>query len=566
MVSTDKLIKVGVKYSDNYFETLKNIYNNAYRNNDSLEDFLNVTKDYSIGNPLEAGGFKEQLTNLVVASTNDIRFSRPAQKALMNTIISNTTGELITNVGEDIKAGVRDIVSRGYSEGKLNHNRVADEINAKLEGINRKRARTIARTEIKRAQTTSNYVVARERGANAYTYKCGANPCDICIEDCGETFPIDDMEHLPPRHPNSYHKDTKVFTSKGWKPVSDITYEDKLATLNPETEQIEFYNPKGLVSHYENELIEIKDKWFNIQITKDHDCFIHQRRDGGKQGRYYMPQFRNPSELTSESKFVRTISSDRECDEYLDINGVTIHKNDYAFLMAWYLSEGSCNRDNYIIIAQLKSDIRDYLKCELAEIADRLNCKFYEWKQGFALKNDNLLEYLKLLGHSHEKYIPKELFKLDNESLQIFLDNYILGDGHKRTSKKYNSVEECIFTSSIRLRDGISFIAVLCGYNPTIYKHSEKGKLVKHHNGDYVQNYDVWGIRLNRTHYTNFKSGMMSVKPYGDIVYCVDLPPYHTLLVCFDGKTSWNGNCMCGVSFFKDPTLPPADSTESDEY
>lgn len=215
MVSADKLIKVGVKYSDKYFETLKNIYNNAYRNNDSLEDFLNETKDYSIGNPLEAGGFKEQLTNLVVASTNDIRFSRPAQKALMNTIISNTTGELITNVGDDIKAGVRDIVSRGYREGKLNHNRVADEINSKLDGINRKRARTIARTEIKRAQTTSNYVVARERGANAYTYKCRAKPCDICIEDCGETFPIDDMEHLPPRHPNcmcgvSFFKDPSL--------------------------------------------------------------------------------------------------------------------------------------------------------------------------------------------------------------------------------------------------------------------------------------------------------------------------------------------------------------------
>ena len=555
MVSVDKLIKVGVKYTDNYFEQLKKLYTNAYNKNNTLEDFLNDTRDYSISNPLEANGFNETLSNIIAASTNDIRFSRPAQKQLMNTIIKNTTGELITNVGDDVKQSVRDIVARGYNTGTLSRENVAKEIESTLDSINNTRARTIARTEIKRAQTTSNYVVARERGANCYTYKCGASPCPLCEEDCGEVFPITDLEHLPPRHPNSYHKDTKVFTSKGWKAVSDITYEDKLATLNPETEQIEFHKPKGLVSHYETELIEIKDKWFNIQITKDHDCFIHQRRDGGKQGRYMEPQFRKPSELTSESKFVRTISSDRECDEYLNINGVTIHKNDYAFLMAWYLSEGSCNRDNYIVIAQLKSDIRVYLKSELAGIADRLNSKFYEWKQGFALKNDNLLEYLKVLGHSHEKYIPKELFKLDNESLQIFLDNYLLGDGHKRTSKKYNSVEECIFTSSTRLRDGICFIAVLCGYNPTIYKHSEKGKLVKHHNGDYVQNYDVWGIRLNRTHYTKFKSGMMSVKGYDDIVYCVDLPPYHTLLVCFDGKTSWNGNCMCGVTFRKDPNF-----------
>lgn len=55
MVSVDKLIKVGVKYSDQYFNDLKSIYSNAYKDNDSLEEFLNSTKDYSIGNPLDAG-------------------------------------------------------------------------------------------------------------------------------------------------------------------------------------------------------------------------------------------------------------------------------------------------------------------------------------------------------------------------------------------------------------------------------------------------------------------------------------------------------------------------------
>lgn len=202
MVSADKLIKVGVKYSDQYFNDLKRIYSNAYRDNDSLEEFLNSTKDYSIGNPLDAGGFNETLTNLIVSSTNDVRFSRPAQKALMQTIIRNTTGELIVDVGDDVKNGVRDIVNRGYRNGKLSHTRVASEIESTLDGINNKRARCIARTEIKRAQTTSNYVVARERGANAYRYKCGAEPCDICSVDCGKVFPIDDTEHLPPRHPN----------------------------------------------------------------------------------------------------------------------------------------------------------------------------------------------------------------------------------------------------------------------------------------------------------------------------------------------------------------------------
>jgi len=202
MVSPNKLIKVGVKYNDRYFEQLKKIYTDAYNNNTSLEGFLNETRDYSVGNPLVAGGYETTMTNLITHSITDVRFSRPAQKALMETIIQNTTGELIVNVGEDIKQSVRDIVSKGYKEGTLSRGNVANEIESTIDSINGRRARTIARTEIKRAQTTSNYVVAKERGANSYTYKCGATPCDLCEEDCGETFPIDDIDHLPPRHPN----------------------------------------------------------------------------------------------------------------------------------------------------------------------------------------------------------------------------------------------------------------------------------------------------------------------------------------------------------------------------
>lgn len=202
MVSEAKLIKVGIHYTDKYFETLKQIYTKAYNTNKSLEGFMNSTKDYSINNPLEANDFKENLSSLIVSSTNDIRFSRPAQKALMQTIIKNTTGELIKNVGDDVKNSVRDIVQKGYRTGTLSRQNVADEIESTLDGINKKRARTIARTEIKRALVTSDYVISKERGANCYDYQCGANPCDICKEDCGKTYPIDDMEHLPPRHPN----------------------------------------------------------------------------------------------------------------------------------------------------------------------------------------------------------------------------------------------------------------------------------------------------------------------------------------------------------------------------
>ena len=261
MVSTDKLIKVGVKYSDSYFETLKNIYNNAYRNNESLEEFLNDTQDYSIGNPLEAGGFKDTLTNLIASSTNDIRFSRPAQKALMNTIIRNTTGELIVDVGNDVKQSVRDIVAKGYNTGTLSRQNVADEISSTLDGINRKRARTIARTEIKRAQTTSNYVIGLERGANAYKYKCGAEPCDVCRGDCGKVFPITDLSHLPPRHPNCCCG-VVFFKDPNLPPVENKPMIDNKVKPTPSKQATNENSTK--ITELEKEIKELtalRDKW-----------------------------------------------------------------------------------------------------------------------------------------------------------------------------------------------------------------------------------------------------------------------------------------------------------------
>ena len=35
----------------------------------------------------------------------------------------------------------------------------------------------------------------------------------------------------------------------------------------------------------------------------------------------------------------------------------------------------------------------------------------------------------------------------------------------------------------------------------------------------------------------------VETEKYDDYVYCVDVPPYHTILTCYNGKIAWNGNC-----------------------
>ena len=196
MVSKDKLIKTGIKYTDELFDEIIRRLEKGVLDNDTLEAFLEATKEYTTNNPLVSTGYTDTMLALILAETNNHKFSRPSQRELTRVTIENYVGTLIANVGEDIKQTVRDIVTK----------RISDEV----EGIKNKRARTIARTEIARTATVSDYIIAKERGATYYTVNCRSTRCPICKKmycNTSETggdveYPIEDTSNLPPLHPN----------------------------------------------------------------------------------------------------------------------------------------------------------------------------------------------------------------------------------------------------------------------------------------------------------------------------------------------------------------------------
>ena len=197
MVSDEKLIKQGIKYTDQLFKELIRRLQKGVLDNDTLEAFLEATKEYTTNNPLQSTGYTDTMIALILAETNNHKFSRPSQRELTRVTIENYVGTLIANVGEDIKQTVRDIVTA---------KRISDEV----EGIKNKRARTIARTEIARTSTVSDYIIAKERGATHYTVNCRSTRCNICKKlycknnaTGGDVeYSIEDTDNLPPLHPN----------------------------------------------------------------------------------------------------------------------------------------------------------------------------------------------------------------------------------------------------------------------------------------------------------------------------------------------------------------------------
>lgn len=212
-MNQDKLIKQGIKYTDALFAEIDKRLRQGILNSDTLEEFLEKTKEYTTSNPLVASGYDSKMINIILAETNNHKFSRPAQKELTRVTIEQSVGQLITNVGEDIKQSVRDIVKEGYNEG-LSQQEIADNISSKIKTISNTRAKVIARTEIARAATVSEYIINKERGATHFYVECRNTACPICKEAWHEGWTLENDDNFRP-------SDTSA-GGKGW--VGDKRY------------------------------------------------------------------------------------------------------------------------------------------------------------------------------------------------------------------------------------------------------------------------------------------------------------------------------------------------------
>ena len=208
MPSQSKLIKQGIYLTDNVFDEIIQRVKKGVKSSDTLEHFLSKYKEYTNGNgennPLVINGYKEKMLDIILKETNNHKFSRPSQKELVRVTIENRVGDLIVDVGDDIKTSVRDIIKEGYNKN-LSQDEIAENITHRVGVIKNTRARVIARTEIARTATASDYVINKERGATHFTVDCRDTCCGICARDYNWgkiEYTIDQVEMLPPRHPN----------------------------------------------------------------------------------------------------------------------------------------------------------------------------------------------------------------------------------------------------------------------------------------------------------------------------------------------------------------------------
>ena len=290
MPSQNKLIKQGLKYTDSLFDEIDKRLKQGVKASDTLEAFLDkYHKAFPDNdNPLLALRYDTEMLKLILSETNNHKFTRPAQKELVRVTIESRVGELIRDVGEDIRDSVRDVVRDGYNDN-LSQDEIAANLTDKVSSIKGRRAKAIARTEIARTATISDYVINAERGATHFYVECRNTACPICKEawhkhwsksndesfnphetSAGgkgwigdKVYSMSDTMMLPPVHPNC--RCVPYFISEDDIPegisVEKPTPKETTVTTPNDTEPVT-QNPR--IAELEKEIEEtqaLADKW-----------------------------------------------------------------------------------------------------------------------------------------------------------------------------------------------------------------------------------------------------------------------------------------------------------------
>ena len=360
-----------------------------------------------------------------------------------------------------------------------------------------------------------------------------------------------------------YDEKTEVLTENGWKKFPEVSYSDKICTLNLKTDRIEFQPPKRIYTYiYKGKMYKLKTKRVNLLVTPNHKL-LYRPCDFRKAKPYILKQAQS---LFGKSKiFKKDGIWIGESPEYFKLPEVEIRHGSryysglrkkketrlpikpwlkfFGFWLAEGWTTGGKGGDYNVCIC---NNDRKLLN-EMKQILESFGYKVYQRGKVVRVRDFQLFYYLKKFGKCYDKFIPLEIKSLSKELLEIMLEYYIKGDGHiyGRTGRGLSAT-----TTSIRLRDDLQEIALKIGISAYYKLGYRKGKIFISPGCKkiYKQRNDSWIIffirhnmpiilpsTIKKHNYTE------SWVDYEGFVYCVTVAN-HVVYIRRDGIPLWCGN------------------------
>lgn len=381
-----------------------------------------------------------------------------------------------------------------------------------------------------------------------------------------------------------YDEETEILTKDGWKHYDELTYDDKVATLNKDG-FIEYHKPERIIiSEYEGEMYEFAGRRISLLVTPNHKLYVKLRKNGRDRTNYIFVEARDAYAYLKTGKTtglmfkkgakwrglsretfvpykVRKVRCQRcghkwdtlycgigkRCDKCRGMGHLyfEIIEEDRLYpidiwlkFLGYWLSDGTLyiNKEKgaYEVMIKQSKRVHPEKYEEIVDIFKEMGYRPYHYGRSIKVYDKRLVEYLK--SYWKTKKVPNEIKELDSDKLKILLEYLIKGDGYENGSRK------CFGNTSEPLIDDFQEIALKTGYSATIGVNKSRPSKI----GDRI-------MHPSRTQYLVTVSDLNSTEirtcrkvEYSGIVWCVTIPN-HVVYVRRRGKSCWCGNSDHGV-------------------
>jgi len=359
---------------------------------------------------------------------------------------------------------------------------------------------------------------------------------------------------------------TEVLTEDGFKFFKDLTFSDKVCTLDKHSETISYTHPTDIMSYfYKGKMLRLTHKSIDLLVTPNHRVVYkkdeYKKLSGIKIDKaedIFGSLLRIPcsgewlgveKDVFEIPEYINEGNTGIGCRKYLSYRK-QVKMDDWLEFFGRWVSEGSVyikrkegeKNGSRVSISQ-KNDSK--LE-EIKEVINRLGYTFYQHdkKDGtctIIIENAQLASYLSKFGNPTEKYIPRELKLLSKRQLNILFTSMMGGDDSYRIrNNKKVPVSYC--TKSKRLSDDFQEVVLKLGLVGTNTKSSKDGCY-----------YISVARETNRTvdPKVKRKSGKKTYEweDYEGMVYCCSVDS-SIVLVRRNGMVCWSGNSMGEYGYF----------------
>lgn len=362
--------------------------------------------------------------------------------------------------------------------------------------------------------------------------------------------------------------DTEILTDKGWKFFQDLDETEKVATLNQETNEVEYHLPNKYIEEIHDGPIYVCDtNEVSFSVTGNHNMYVSPVKNLGHKKLNFKLEMQDNLLETNYHVKKDGINTNPDIEYFtlpaLEINGrlydyseKKILMDDWLKFFGFWLGDGWTDKNNNsVLVAQYKDN--DYLNV-IFEILNKYNFnpKFLSPKKDvkedtvIRMCHKQLFEYLKQFGKAWEKFIPRELLNtLSERQLNILLEWYLKADGSSEKTGDY--IRRRAYTVSKQLADDLMELAFKVGEAASIKNRGLRAPRTSlNENGDerfIIPRHEAYQIGFySKTSKHNklnplVRSEKIKTEHYQGFVRCVNVKN-NVIYVRRNGKALWVGN------------------------